>query len=119
MAKNLFCFTITALLIAGCMQKAAEYPTAQESSKVSEENGVIIEKSEQRKATCNPSCAPDEVCISGMCLAGPACLSGEIYCNGMCRDLSNDEKNCGRCNLACATGDVCILGECHLGATTW
>lgn len=42
---------------------------------------------------------------------GGAC-GANVHCDGQCRDLSSDAKNCGACANTCATGELCAAGVC-------
>ena len=49
----------------------------------------------------------------GQCLPA-ACPSGLANCAGVCRDLLNDNTNCGTCGTVCAAGRVCSAAACTL-----
>ena len=38
--------------------------------------------------------------------------SGQIFCSGVCTDVSSDPNNCGKCEVACAGGETCGSGDC-------
>jgi hypothetical protein len=59
-----------------------------------------------RDACSGASCAADEVCCYQ---EGPAGVSE-------CRDLRNDDLNCGGCDNACEWDEVCLDGVCARGA---
>src|SRR5262249_51558244 len=40
------------------------------------------------------------------------CLSGQTLCNGVCRDLSSDQNNCGGCGYMCDSASTCQRGQC-------
>ncbi|KAL2060732.1 hypothetical protein VTL71DRAFT_9373 [Oculimacula yallundae] len=46
----------------------------------------------------------------------PACGPGLTLCDGTCKDLDNDNDNCGTCGKVCASGFVCGQSACVLPA---
>jgi hypothetical protein len=56
-------------------------------------------------------CQPQS--IGGLCATAADCLDLHAdCCDGVCRDLANDEGNCVQCGLACASGEACSLDGC-------
>jgi hypothetical protein len=43
-----------------------------------------------------------------------SCAAGQTNCSGVCRDLQNDNTNCGLCGRVCPAGQVCSLGACSV-----
>jgi hypothetical protein len=44
------------------------------------------------------------------------CSSGQSTCGSECKDLSDDQLNCGACGHACGTGQTCQAGQCQCSA---
>lgn len=42
-----------------------------------------------------------------------SCATGTVCCLGTCRDLQQDDFNCGACGQTCALGQVCTSGQCQ------
>ncbi|MDD1684722.1 MAG: hypothetical protein LUQ19_02395 [Methanoregula sp.] len=40
------------------------------------------------------------------------CPQGLVLCNGLCRDVTTDEQNCGGCGIGCTAYQVCSRGQC-------
>lgn len=67
-------------------------------------------------------CSACEDCISSSCTTvadlshcGDPLISGTGYCcSGVCKDLQNDNNNCGNCGVVCNTGagEECCDGIC-------
>src|SRR5262245_7016211 len=49
--------------------------------------------------------------------AGAECNEGSVECDGTCRDIANDERNCGACGRRCADDERCSGGRCVSTAT--
>src|SRR5262249_541617 len=53
------------------------------------------------------------------CPIGNVCPPDLLCCltqGGFCRDIANDEQNCGVCDHACGLGQLCTNGICHCPA---
>lgn len=63
---------------------------------------------------CMTNCAKQYkcrgVCNDGVCTA--ACPPGRSNCNGFCKDLSTNYRNCGRCGKSCTGNKICQAGAC-------
>jgi hypothetical protein len=60
------------------------------------------------------------VCASGLADCGPhkpPCATTEQDCGGICRDLTNDVKNCGACGVACGANESCEAAKCECRPT--
>ena len=42
------------------------------------------------------------------------CKNGKKRCNGKCRNLQTDAKNCGQCGFQCAEDQNCVAGVCSV-----
>jgi hypothetical protein len=42
------------------------------------------------------------------------CPGNQTNCSGMCKNLNNDEANCGSCGHACGNNQACMGGDCVL-----
>jgi hypothetical protein len=62
--------------------------------------------------SCNPACPPGHACVGGscQCQGGPPCTNGETCCATGCKDLLNDQMNCGACMAPCY--GLCCNGMC-------
>ncbi|MET0388568.1 MAG: zinc-dependent metalloprotease family protein [Polyangiales bacterium] len=60
------------------------------------------------EAFCNPTCAPGQVCIAGVC----QCPAGQAFCGGVCLDPMTTPQHCGACDNACAPAQLCQAGQC-------
>jgi hypothetical protein len=72
---------------------------------------------------CGRACAQGELCDRGSCLPNPPCDSVPdnsmcavgsalgVCCHGACRDLSQDNQNCGVCGQSCIAGDQCFANS--------
>ncbi len=69
---------------------------------------------------CDVACGENQTCTDGKCAdisvePDPgACNAPMGMCYGVCKDLQNDDANCGKCLNACGTGEKCIEGKCEL-----
>ncbi|MEZ4220229.1 MAG: hypothetical protein R3B13_04810 [Polyangiaceae bacterium] len=72
--------------------------------------------------TCDGSvCQHGETCVKQgpslvcTCNGGAACAAGTTCCvvPAGCRNLSNDNSNCGGCGVKCPTGKNCVSGSCQ------
>ena len=52
---------------------------------------------------------PDWVCG---CNGGAALSAGNTCCGDGCRNLQNDNANCGACGWTCPSGTTCTTGTC-------
>jgi hypothetical protein len=61
--------------------------------------------------TCSLKVGPDWVCG---CNGSDACAAGTTCCHtpAGCRDLQNDNANCGACGWQCPDGKTCTAGAC-------
>lgn len=41
------------------------------------------------------------------------CKGGKKRCNGKCRNIKTDPKNCGGCGIKCDSDQICVRGECE------
>jgi hypothetical protein len=46
------------------------------------------------------------------------CATGESLCDGVCKPLADDPKNCGACGKTCKAGEVCSAGACAIACPT-
>lgn len=67
--------------------------------------------------SCGPACTVCEApagaraaCVAGRC--DFTCPPGTSECGGVCRDLDEDEQNCGRCGTRCSADEICANGQC-------
>lgn len=74
---------------------------------------VNLQTSNDHCGTCNSSCAPNESCVAGSCMAELTCTSPEMDCGGSCTDVRSDSNNCGRCGIQCGEGESCTRGSCE------
>ncbi len=69
---------------------------------------------------CDVACGENQTCTDGKCADIPVepdpgtCNAPMGMCYGVCKDLQNDDANCGKCLNACGTGEKCIEGKCEL-----
>jgi hypothetical protein len=67
-------------------------------------------------AGCDRSFA--SACVGGRCMCGAdaECVAPYECCDtggvDACRNLTNDERNCGRCGAQCGAREVCVEGRC-------
>jgi hypothetical protein len=67
---------------------------------------------------CGMPCAPDDTCVSSLCVAplgcnsGPKCKSPDQCCAAGCTDTSDDPNNCGHCGTVCPLGESCVSSSC-------
>ena len=54
-------------------------------------------------------CEGGKICRNGKC----DCPDGYRFCNGSCKNIKVDSKNCGDCENACGNDEVCIDGKCN------
>lgn len=45
--------------------------------------------------------------------SGDGCDRGLVRCGDTCRDIQNDDANCGACGSACGAGEACLLRTCQ------
>jgi len=59
-------------------------------------------------------------CAGGLCKCGfgPACGESDTCCPAGCRNLKDDEQNCGACGTSCSLGATCVAGQCLCGEKT-
>ncbi|HEY1087421.1 MAG TPA: kelch repeat-containing protein, partial [Archangium sp.] len=58
---------------------------------------------------------------SGACKTTDDCAKGRTCCEGLCKDLENDSKNCGGCGSICDTPNAvntCRVGRCQFQCQT-
>ncbi|MGE3628333.1 MAG: MopE-related protein [Sandaracinaceae bacterium] len=81
---------------------------------------------------CGRACGANETCEAGFCVCGTtvsstvgdeACPGGNSECCGSgassaCRDVSNDESNCGACGYQCGQHTQCISRVCQCDSST-
>jgi hypothetical protein len=71
----------------------------------------------QRDTCCGGLCKDlkDDQQNCGAC--GNICrgVDGERCCDGVCANLQTDPNNCGACGHVCSAGGICCDGECHAG----
>ena len=48
----------------------------------------------------------------GACFNACKIMAGEACCSGVCKNLLEDEKNCGACGNSCGANATCIAGVC-------
>jgi hypothetical protein len=69
-----------------------------------------------RTSTTGKTCLSGQCrCPSGLSPCGNSCCPPEQCCNGVCKDLKSDPKNCGTCGRDCntsTTGRTCVGGQC-------
>lgn len=88
-------------------------------------NGYVLAKQENGTVACellievecmnDNDCPIEEYCNqdTGLC----ACDKGLVSCGNVCRDLSNDDENCGDCFTSCNVehgSGYCEGGKCHI-----
>ncbi|BEI82892.1 hypothetical protein CcaverHIS002_0307600 [Cutaneotrichosporon cavernicola] len=72
---------------------------------------------------CFIRCRDHQTCKGGECvddanappippLLDQSCQKGFLWCDGSCRNIQNDNENCGRCRVMCADGQNCVDGTC-------
>jgi len=59
-----------------------------------------------------PIDAPIDAAIDAPIDAPVVCTGGETNCSGVCKDLLNDDANCGSCGHGCDPGTACSSGLC-------
>lgn len=71
---------------------------------------------------CGERCIPDDACCEdGECSGGMTCqdqscacpANAPTNCLGTCRNLSNDDRNCGGCTNVCQGGRICQSSICR------
>ena len=60
--------------------------------------------------SCKQACAKCRGNTAAVCGSGGSACSGQS--SFLCRDIANDEQNCGGCNQACGDLESCTAGEC-------
>lgn len=89
-----------------------------------EVHGPICDAGSTRQCTPNSVCAETgTTCRFGanlglvaedtFCTGGWCCPERHHGCPFGCRDVMNDERNCGGCSNACLEGETCLGGECE------
>jgi hypothetical protein len=48
--------------------------------------------------------------------SGDGCERGLVRCGDTCRDIQNDDANCGACGSACGAGEACLSRVCKTPA---
>jgi hypothetical protein len=61
---------------------------------------------------------PEETSRTQTGTATQGCPQGFVLCNGLCRDVTTDEQNCGGCGIGCTAYQVCSGGRCTTVAGT-
>ena len=86
-------------------------------------NGVPTVIDSSNCEACGQSCPANNVCFvngdTGTCVSG--CPTGFTPCNGICKDLNNDNNFCGSCTTMCPPGSFCAGGTCapNVCANQW
>ena len=56
-------------------------------------------------------CTGGKTCENGVCIT--KCQDGLEPCNNICRQLEQDNENCGSCGNICDKGTQCLQGKCQ------
>ncbi|CAK9780452.1 hypothetical protein CC85DRAFT_300392 [Cutaneotrichosporon oleaginosum] len=78
--------------------------------------------------TCFVRCRDGQTCKGGECvddanappippLVDYTCENDFSWCDGSCRNVQNDNMNCGRCRNLCDEGQNCVEGTCTPATT--
>lgn len=59
---------------------------------------------------CGNVCPPGQICRNGKCRCPN---STDLYCNGVCINVTVDTSNCGRCGRNCKPHLSCVNGKCR------
>ncbi len=110
--KNILILSVLVLLVTACttLKDASKQIAPQDSSSVS----TATPKQPTEISDACRICTSDQVCIRNQCLAAPVCLQPERWCDHRCRNLNEDNDNCGKCGLKCLGDRVCSRGTCVL-----
>jgi hypothetical protein len=81
-----------------------------------------LRNDEANCGACGKSCPKGQPCEGGACKAAPPpppppppmCPGGQTMCGGDCKNLRNDDANCGACGTACGNGFTCKMGACTM-----
>jgi hypothetical protein len=67
------------------------------------------------QTTCVPPCTRGNQCmgITCVCNGATACADPQNCCPSGCRNLQNDEANCGMCGRSCGGNEACCGGQCR------
>jgi hypothetical protein len=79
-------------------------------------NGQFSGSSGQNKNGSSP--APSVTTSTTAAGMQGSCPSGQISCSGTCRDIRNDNGNCGSCGNICPSGQNCQNSRCVLPGTS-
>jgi hypothetical protein len=79
-----------------------------------------LEQSKSGSSTAPSGTTPAGSSLTSVTATGVqgSCPTGLSSCNGTCRDLSNDAKNCGSCGNICPSGQNCQNDRCILPGTS-
>lgn len=74
--------------------------------------GIVTAINDQNCSSCGQQCPPGYKCDPNAQTCIPGCPAGQTLCNGVCKDLTQDNFNCGFCGTPCPMGTYCFAGQC-------